>query len=59
MIQFEEILLELENLYPEIENLSQAMGINMINQELTKLEKDSAHPDFWKTWKILKKSYKE
>ena len=47
MIQFEEILLELENLYPEIENLSQAMGINMINQELTKLEKDSAHPDFW------------
>lgn len=59
MIQFEEILLQLENLYPEIENLSQAMGIDTIKKELKKLEQDSAHPDFWndmeKSQKILQK----
>ncbi len=47
MLQVEELKLELENLKSQIKDLSEAIGVYKIDEELKKFEKKTAQPDFW------------
>ncbi len=47
MLQLEELKLEFENLKSQIKDLSEAIGINNVDEKLKILEKKSAQPDFW------------
>ncbi|MDQ5984152.1 MAG: Peptide chain release factor 2 [Eubacteriales bacterium SKADARSKE-1] len=47
MLQFEELKLELTEIFPSIKDLGEAVGIDKISQEIKSLEKDTANPDFW------------
>ena len=47
MLQVEELKLELENLKSQIKDLSEAIGVYKIDEELKKFEKKNAQPDFW------------
>lgn len=47
MLQFDEIRLALEELRPQIEDLSEAIGINKIKNEIKLLEEKASDPNFW------------
>ncbi len=47
MIQFEELKLSLEQLLPEIEDLSDALGLKACRSEIEQLEYKAAEPGFW------------
>ncbi len=47
MIQFEELRIELERIYPEIEDLADALGLGAIKSEIEQLEHKAAEPSFW------------
>ena len=47
MVQLEGYKLSLESLYPEIKNLSQAIGVMKMKEEVEILEKKSSDPEFW------------
>ncbi len=60
MVQFEELKLKLEGLKPEIDDLSDALGLNAIKSEIQQLENRAAEPGFYddmeKSQKILKRT---
>lgn len=47
MLQYEELRLKLNELKPDIDELSSALGLSRIRRELSELEIKSASPDFW------------
>ena len=47
MIQFEELKLDLERLFPDIEDLADALGLSAIKSEIEQLEHRAAEPGFW------------
>ncbi len=47
MLQFEELLLRLNSLKPELNELHDALGIEGARSEIARLEAQSADPDFW------------
>lgn len=47
MLQFEELRLKLEGIWPGIKDLKEAVGVEKIEEEVLKLEKVSAEPGFW------------
>ena len=47
MLQFEELRLRLENLWPEIEDLSTALGIDRMKREVAELDEKAAAEGFW------------
>ncbi len=47
MLQFEELRLQLENSLPEIEKLSDAIGLAGMKKELDELDMRAAAPGFW------------
>lgn len=60
MLQFEELKLELEGLYPEIEDLKSALSLDAMKSEIEQLENRAAEPGFWddmeNSQKILQKT---
>lgn len=60
MVQFEELRLKLEGLKPEIDDLSDALGLSAIKSEIQQLENRAAEPGFYddmeKSQKILKRT---
>ena len=60
MVQFEELKLKLEGLKPEIDDLSDALGLSAIKSEIQQLENRAAEPGFYddieKSQKILKRT---
>lgn len=59
MIQFEELKLELINIKPLIDDLAQALNINMIQEEISKLTSEQTVEGFWdnpqRSQEVLKK----
>ncbi len=47
MLQFEELRLTLEGLFPEIEELAGAIGLNQLQREADELDARAAAPGFW------------
>lgn len=47
MLQFEELTLQLEDLWPDIEDLAQAIGLQQMKKELEELTMRSAAEGFW------------
>ena len=47
MLQFEELRLQLENLWPQIDKLSEAIGLTQMEKELEELDMRAAAPGFW------------
>ncbi len=47
MLQFEELALRLEGILPEIEKLSEAIGLAEMKRELAELDMRAAEPGFW------------
>ncbi len=47
MLQFEELRLRLENIFPDIEALSDAIGIAQLQREVDELDAKAAAPGFW------------
>lgn len=60
MVQFEELLLKLQSLKPEIDDLSDALGMNGMLSEIKQLELNATEPGFWddveKSQKVLQKT---
>ncbi len=60
MIQFEELRLQLEELEPDIKELSNALGLDKLKMEIEQLEQRAAQPGFWddaeNSQKILQKT---
>ena len=60
MVQFEELLLELQALKPEIDDLSDALGMNSLLSEIKQLELKATEPGFWddveKSQKVLQRT---
>ena len=60
MVQFEELLLELQALKPDIDDLSDALGLKSVRSEIEQLELKSTEPGFWddveKSQQILQKT---
>lgn len=60
MVQFDELRLALEELWPDIEDLSEALGMGAIKSEIEQLERRAAEPGFWddmeNSQKILQKT---
>ena len=60
MVQFEELKLKLEGLKPDIDDLSDALGLAAIKSEIQQLENRAAEPGFYddieKSQKILKRT---
>lgn len=60
MVQFEELLLELQALKPDIDDLSDALGLNAIRSEIEQLELKATEPGFWddveKSQQVLQKT---
>ena len=60
MIQFEELKLQLEQLEPDIKELSNALGLDKLKMEIEQLEQRAAQPGFWddaeNSQKILQKT---
>ena len=60
MVQFEELLLELQALKPDIDDLSDALGLNAVRSEIEQLELKATEPGFWddveKSQQILQKT---
>lgn len=47
MIQFEELKLALTNLFPDLKDLEDALGLSKIKEEIIELENQSAQDGFW------------
>ena len=47
MLQFEELRLSLEELKPDIDDLSEALGLDKIKEEIENLEAQASKPSFW------------
>ena len=47
MVQFEELLLDLQALKPEIDDLSDALGMKGMLSEIEQLEMKATEPGFW------------
>ena len=47
MVQFEELLLKLQALKPEIDDLSDALGMKGMLSEIQQLELKATEPGFW------------
>lgn len=47
MVQFDELRLALEELWPDIDDLADALGIEKLNMEIEQLEARAAQPGFW------------
>ena len=60
MVHFEELLLSLQALKPEIDDLSDALGMNSILSEIQQLELKATEPGFWddveKSQKVLQRT---
>ena len=60
MLQFEELRQQLENLKPDLTDLSEALGLSAMKEEIAGLEQKAAAPDFWndmaQSQKILQKT---
>lgn len=60
MLQFEELRLELEGPEPEIRDLSEALGLKAMANEVAELDMKASEPGFWddmeKSQKILQRS---
>mgnify|MGYP001497630454 CR=1 FL=1 len=54
MVQFEELLLKVQALKPEIDDLSDALGMKGMLSEIQQLELKATEPGVWKN---LKKFY--
>ena len=57
MVQFEELLLKLQALKPEIDDLSDALGMKGMLSEIQQLELKATEPDFGTMWKNHKRFY--
>ncbi len=47
MVQFDELKSALEELWPDIEDLSDALGMEAVKSEIEQLERRAAEPGFW------------
>lgn len=47
MLQFDEIRLSLEEIEPEIKDLSEALGLDAVKKEIITLEEQASQPGFW------------
>lgn len=47
MLQFEELLLKLETLKPDIDDLAHALGLDRLKRDVEELEQKAAAPGFW------------
>lgn len=47
MLQFEELQLELENLLPELNDLSEALGLKNVREKIKSLEEITSNQKFW------------
>ena len=60
MLQMDELHLTLRDLRPELDELSSALGIVKIKEEIAALEEQAAQPNFWddveNSQKILKRT---
>ncbi len=60
MVQFEELMLSLQALKPEIEDLSDALGMKSMKNEIAQLELRATEPGFWddveKSQQVLQKT---
>ena len=60
MIQFEELLLKLQSIKPEIDDLADALGMNAMLSEIQQLELKATEPGFWddveKSQKVLQRT---
>ena len=60
MVQFEELLLSLQALKPEIDDLSDALGMKSMKSEIEQLELKATEPGFWddveKSQQVLQKT---
>ncbi len=60
MVQFEELLLELQALKPDIDDLSDALGLKSVRSEIEQLELKATEPGFWddveKSQQVLQKT---
>ena len=60
MVQFEELMLSLQALKPEIDDLSDALGMNSMKKEIQQLELKATEPGFWddveKSQQVLQKT---
>ena len=58
MIQFEQLRLSLTNLSPELADLKEAIGYDIMAKELVGLEEKSAQPGFWDDMEASQKTLK-
>ena len=60
MVQFEELMLSLQALKPEIDDLSDALGMKHMLSEIEQLELRATEPGFWddveKSQQVLQKT---
>ena len=60
MVQFEELLLSLQALKPDIDDLSDALGMSSMLSEIQQLELKATEPGFWddieKSQKVLQRT---
>ncbi len=60
MLQFEELMLTLRNMKPDMDDLKEALGYDKLTAEIAELEQKAAAPDFWddmeNSQKILKRT---
>ena len=60
MLQFEELMLSLRNMKPDMDDLKEALGYDKLSAEVAELEQKAAAPDFWddmeNSQKILKRT---
>lgn len=60
MVQFEELLLKVQALKPEIDDLSDALGMKGMLSEIQQLELKATEPGFWddveKSQKVLQRT---
>ena len=60
MVQFEELMLSLQALKPDIDDLSDALGMKSMRSEIEQLELRATEPGFWdnveKSQQILQKT---
>ena len=47
MLQFEELKLRLEGMYPDIKELANALGLDRLKMEIEQLEQRASQPGFW------------
>ena len=47
MLQFEELMLTLRNMKPDMDDLREALGYDKLAAEVAELERKAASPDFW------------